>query len=303
MGSAAFAVPSIEALFASAHRVVEVVTQPDKPAGRGMKIRECPAAKVAKKLGLPLFQPGNVRGKDTIEHLRSLRPDLIVVVAYGKILPPEVISIPGYGAVNVHASLLPKYRGAAPINWAIVMGERETGVTTQLIGNKLDAGDILFSVRTPIDDSETAEELHERLAPIGARLLIETIGAIERGEAKPMPQDDAAATYAPVLKKEDGRIDWTKSAWDLFNMVRGLWPWPGTYTTVEGKILRVHKVALVETSTASMPGTIVEVSPHLEVACGDGSLRLLEVQLEGKRRMSVGDFLRGHKIEKGVLLK
>lgn len=302
MGSAQFAVPSLVALAESSHELLEVVTQPDKPAGRGMHLTACPVAQTARSLKLPLHQPKSVKTPEAIAHFRNLNPDMIVVVAYGKILPPDLLAIPKFGSINVHASLLPKYRGAAPINWAIVNGERETGVTTQLINDELDAGDILLSAATQIDEVETADALYDRLAPLGAEILMKTIEGMENGSIRPRPQDRSAATFAPIIKKEDGHIDWSKPARAIANMVRGFKPWPGTFTTLEGKVLRVHEVAAIDNDSGLTPGSVIEGSDNFAIACGEGTLYLLEVQMEGKRRISAVDFLRGHKIQKGVVL-
>lgn len=303
MGSAAFAVPSLEALAASRHEIVEVVTQADKPAGRGMHIKACPAAEAARRLGLPVFQPKGVKDPEAIWHIRSLGAELIVVVAYGKILPAEILKIPPRGCVNVHASLLPKYRGAAPIAWAIANGERETGVTTQLITEELDAGDILLARQTPIGSAESASQLHDRLAPMGALLLLRTIEGLERRTIKPVPQDHSKATRAPIIKKEDGHIDWKKPAGEIFNRVRGLNPWPGTFTFLVGKQFIVHKAAALDIEQDAAPGTVVENQGRLAVACGEGTLYLMEVQPEGRKRMPAADFLRGHKVPVGTVLK
>ena len=295
--------PSLAALVESRHEILAVITQPDKPAGRGRHIKACPAAAAARSHGLTLYQPRSVKKPDVIEHIRKLAPELIVVVAYGKILPKELLDLPPRGCINLHASLLPKYRGAAPINWAIVNGESETGVSTQLIGEEVDAGDVLLSSATSIGKKETATALHDRLAKMGADLLLQTLEGIENGTIKPTPQDHKAATFAPLIKKTDGHIDWTLSATDIFNRVRGLNPWPGTFTTLDGKHLNIHKAAPDDADHKTSPGTIVKSEEQLMVACGRGSLYLLEVQLEGKRRMSAVDFLRGHKVSEGTVLK
>jgi methionyl-tRNA formyltransferase len=302
MGSAAFAVPSLTALIRSSHRIVEVVAQPDKPAGRGRKITACPVAAAARAAGLPLFQPASVKKSEALEHFQSLAPDLIVIVAYGKILPKMLIELPSYGAINVHASLLPKYRGAAPINWAIANGERETGITTMFITEELDAGDVLLSRATPIGAEETAAELHDRLALLGAGLLIETLAGLLMGAIAPAPQDHAAATYAPLLTKEDGRIEWSMPARVIHDRVRAFTPWPGAFAMLEGRTLRIHRARDAELHDGVGPGTVMEVAPRWLVSCGEGALELLEVQGEGGRRMSAADFLRGHKICEGTVL-
>lgn len=303
MGSGAFAVPSLEALAASRHEVVGVITQPDKPAGRGMKIVACPVAEAAVRFCFVLYQPPSVKEPQVIEHIRSLSPELIVVVAYGKILPSSILQLPPHGCINVHASLLPKYRGAAPIAWAIVNGERDTGVTTQRITMELDAGDILLSCRTHIGETETSAQLQDRLAPMGAELLMKTIEGLEKGMIKSVPQDHSKATHAPILKKGDGHIDWRKSAREVFNRVRGLNPWPGSFAILEGKHLVIHKAAALEISQDAMPGTIVGNQGRLAVACGEGTMYLLEVQPEGRKKMPVADYLRGHSVPVGTVLR
>lgn len=302
MGSAAFAVPSLEALASSGHEILEVVTQPDKPAGRGMHLHCCPVAELAREKNLPLYQPKSVKPPEVIEHIRLLAPEIIVVVAYGKILPTALLEIPPRGCVNVHSSLLPKYRGAAPINWAIVNGETETGVTTQRIVEELDAGDILLSIATTIDEVETAAQLHDRLAPMGAELLLTTLEQIEKGMITSRPQDPDEATWAPIIKKEDGYVDWSKPAHAIFNRIRGFVPWPGSFAMLEEKQLKIFEAAPADVQTQEAPGTVIESGKHLAVACGKGVLYLIEVQLEGKKRMTATDFLRGHKVPIGTLL-
>jgi methionyl-tRNA formyltransferase len=303
MGSAAFAVPTLQALVCSSHKVIEVVTQPDKPAGRGRHLTACPAAQAAQEAGLPLFQPRSVKSADALEHFAKLQPDLIIVVAYGKILPRALLDLPPQGCINVHASLLPKFRGAAPINWAIANGERETGVTTMRISEELDAGDILLARATPIGEEETASELHDRLALLGAELLLETIAALKARALVPMPQDHARATYAPLLKKEDGHIDWAMPAREIANRVRGFTPWPGAFCMAEGGVLRIHAARAAEVHDGVPAGTILETSPRLLVACGEGALEIMALQSEGGRRMAAQDFLRGHKLQEGTVLR
>jgi methionyl-tRNA formyltransferase len=302
MGSSSFAIPSLEMLISWEHEIALVVCQPDKPAGRGLSLHPCPVALFATAKGLPLFQPRVLKDSAAVSNLKRWNPDLIIVVAYGKILPQEILDLPGRGCINVHASLLPKYRGAAPINWAIVNGETKTGVTTMLINEKMDAGDILLQESTLINTDETSDGLHDRLALIGARLLIETIKGIEDKNIVPHPQDHSQATYAPILKKEDGLINWREGAGKIINLVRGMQPWPVAYTHLEGKMLRIfHAHAAFETQTEPA-GTIVSAQPSIAVATGEGNLYLDEVQLEGKKRMHVSDFLRGHHIAIGTIL-
>lgn len=311
MGSAPFAVPSLEALLRSGHDVALVVTQCDKPAGRGLKVHACAVAECAKKHSIPLFQPPTLKEPETRSKIGSAGAELIVIVAYGKILPKEVLKMPKLGCVNVHASLLPKYRGAAPINWAIVNGETRTGVTTMFINERMDAGDILLQKESDIGADECAPALYERLAGTGAELLIETITKIESGTVKPKPQNEGEATYAPIIRKEDGLIDWQKSAREIANLVRGMQPWPVAHTYIDGKMLKIfgataHPGPLPPFDRAQgrqgereKPGTIVEAGKNLAVATGEGTLYLTDVQLEGKKRMAAEAFLRGHKIKEG----
>lgn len=302
MGSAAFAVPALEALVKSHHDILEIVAQPDKPAGRGMQIRACPTAEFAKERGIPLYQPEGVRKPEVLRHFLKLAADLIVIIAYGRMLPRELIDMPPHGTINVHASLLPKYRGAAPINWAIVNGERETGVTTMFINEEMDAGDILLEAKTPIGESETAPELHDRLARMGADLLKATIRELEEGKLTPTPQDHRKATQAPIIKKEDGLIDWSLTARAIFNRVRGFTPWPGAYTNLGDKTLRIHSAEMTEDERKAAPGTVIEAQDRLCIACGEGILKLVEVQLQGGKRMPAANFLRGHKLSAGERL-
>ncbi len=303
MGSAAFAVPALEALANSHHNILEIVAQPDKPAGRGMQIRACPTAGFAREHGIPLYQPEGVKKPETLQHFLRLAADLIVIIAYGRMLPRELIDMPTRGTINVHASLLPKYRGAAPINWAIVNGERETGVTTMFINEEMDAGDILLEAKTPIGERETAPELHDRLARMGADLLKATIRELEEGKLIPIPQDHRKATQAPIIKKEDGLIDWSLTARAIFNRVRGFTPWPGTYTNLGDKTLRIHTAEPVDGGESNAPGTVVEAQDRLCIACGEGILKLVEVQIEGGKRMPATDFMRGHRISVGMKME
>jgi methionyl-tRNA formyltransferase len=302
MGSAAFAVPSLAALHSAKYDVAMVLSQPDKPAGRGRHMTAPPLASFARNLGLPLYQPKSLKGDDAIGRIRECRPDMIVVVAYGKLLPKEVIDIPPEGCVNVHSSLLPKYRGAAPINWAIVNGEKETGVTTMFINEELDAGDILLKKRMPIGDDDTAITLHNKLAPLGAELLLETIEGLKKKAIRPEHQDGRAATYAPVIKKEDGVIHWEKSAASIRNLIRGMQPWPSAYTHLDGKMLRIFDANVLDAPALSPPGTILAAADSIVVATGSGKLSISELQLEGKNRLRAPDFLNGHKVKEGDVL-
>ena len=298
MGTPAFAVPSLRALVEAGHEVVSVLSQPDRPVGRGRRLTAPPVKVAALELGLDVFQPHRVKDPQAFGHLKAARADVFVVVGYGQIIPRTVLDLPLLGCVNVHASLLPKYRGAAPINWAIVRGETTTGVTTMLIEERLDAGDMLIERETPIGPDETAVELAERLAPMGADLAVETLAGLEHGLITPRKQNDADATFAPILKREDGRIDWSLPAIKIFNRVRGFVPWPGSYTWFRGKRLHIHRAKpLVAPPTADSPGPgVIQALPdEVRVGCGKWTvLRIEEVQMEGKKRMAAADFLCGH---------
>ena len=305
LGSGAFAVPSLAALLDAGHEVAALVTQPDREKGRGRALAVPPAKALAERRGVPVLQPRRIKEPAAIEALRALRPDVQVVVAYGQILPRAVIDIPRLGTVNVHSSLLPRYRGAAPIHWAVVEGERETGVTTMLIDEGLDTGPTLLARATPIGPEETAPELEARLGPLGAEVLLETLDGLERGTLAPRPQDHARATLAPILKKEDGRIDWARPAEEIARRVRGLLPWPGTVTTVAGGDLKVLR-ARVEPGAAveAAPGTLLAVDREgLLVAAGAGTrLRLLEVQPESRRPMPAAAYAAGARLQPGTRL-
>lgn len=303
LGSGAFAVPSLEALLDAGHEVAAVVTQPDREKGRGRSLSATPAKEVAERRGVPVLQPRRVKEPAAIEELRALRPDVQVVVAYGQILPRAVIDIPPLRTVNVHSSLLPRYRGAAPIQWAVVNGERETGVTTMLIDEGLDTGPTLLARSTPIGPEETAPELEARLGPLGAEVLLETLDGLARGTLRAQPQDHAQATLAPILKKEDGRLDWSRPAEEIARRVRGLLPWPGTVThTAEGD-LKVLRARVEAPATADAPpGTVLSCGREgILVAAGGGTrLRLLDVQPESRRPMSAAAFAAGARLQPGA---
>jgi methionyl-tRNA formyltransferase len=303
LGSGRFAIPSFEALLAAGHEVAALVTQPDKEKGRGQGLTPPPLKPVALARGVPVLQPRRVREPAAQEELRTLRPELQVVVAYGQILPKSVIDIAPLGTVNVHASLLPHLRGAAPIQWAIARGDAETGVTTMLIDEGLDTGPMLLSRRTSIGPEETAGQLESRLARLGAEVLLETVHGLGAGTLKPVPQDHSKATLAPLLKKEDGRLDWSRPAPELANRVRGFHPWPGAYTTVAGRLVKVLKAALAVPGGGE-PGTVVEVGRQgVVVAAGALTrLTLLEVQPESRRPMSGAAFAAGARLKAGARL-
>jgi methionyl-tRNA formyltransferase len=301
-GTPAFAVPTLEKLAASGFHVRLVVTQPDRPKGRGLELVASPVKKSALQLGLPITQPDKIKVNDEFRaQLTALKPDAIVVVGYGRIIPQWMLDLPRLGNINLHASLLPKYRGAAPIQWAIARGETVTGVTTMRLNAGLDTGDILLQREIPIAPDDTAETLAPRLAAIGADLTIETLRGLDAGTIHPRPQDHAHATLAPILKKEDGRVDFSLSAPEIFNRIRGFQPWPGVYTKFRGKNLHIWKAS--PTSNALPPAQLQVVGHRLLAGCGgNSSLELLEVQLEGKQRMSASDFLNGYRPNPGEQL-
>lgn len=300
MGTPEFAVPSLERL-ASEHEVAAVFTQPDRPSGRGQKLSAPPVKQAAVALGLPVHQPLKIRTPEVFDLLQAIAADAIVVVGYGKIIPQSIIDLPRLGVINLHASLLPKYRGAAPINWAIVRGETRTGVTTMKIDAGLDTGDMLLREEIAITPDDDAITLGSRLATIGAPLLARTLEGLARGEITPVPQDHSQHTLAPILRKEDGLADWTMAAEELRNRVRGLQPWPGVFTPFRGGTLKVERVAAENITHKEQPGTLMIAGHQLFVACGSGRLELLEVRPEGKRRMPAADFLNGARVQSGEL--
>ncbi len=302
LGSPAFAVPSLERLAESGHEIAAVITQPDRPKGRGQRLSAPPVKEAAERLGLRVYQPERIREAQTVALLASLEPRAMVVVGYGQIIPQEVIDLAPLGIINVHASLLPKYRGAAPIQWAIARGETVTGVTTMRIDAGLDTGDILLQRETLIGPEETAIELSERLAGMGAELLIETLRGLEAGTIVPRPQDHTQASYAPLLTKQDGRIDWSRSAQEIYNQIRGFVPWPGAWTMFRGKLLHIWRARRAGTD-GGPPGSLRREANRLMVVCGDGALlELLEVQIEGKSRISAQDFVHGYRPSAGEQL-
>lgn len=299
MGTPEFAVPSLEALIAAGHTICGVFCQPDKPVGRHQnKLQPPPAKECALAHDIPVFQPMKLRDGTAIALIRELAPDLIVVAAYGRILPQDILDCPPMGCINVHSSLLPKYRGAAPINWAILNGDKETGVTIMHMAAALDAGDIISQAAIPIAPSETAPVLTARLAELGGKLLVETVAAIETGTASRTPQDEKAVTLAPMLSKEMSPMDFTKSAQALHDQVRGLFPWPAATTQVGGVRCKVFLTAVE--AGKDVPGTVLEAGKNgLLVACGKGALRIVELQPDGGKRMGAADYLRGHPMKEG----
>lgn len=304
MGTPAFALPTLEGLMDAGVHLCAVFTQPDRPKGRGKKTTPPPVKELAAQRGIPVFQPLKLRDPKAVSDLKELAPDLIVVVAYGQILPQAVLEIPRYGCINVHASLLPRYRGAAPINRAVMDGAEETGVTTMLMDVGLDTGDMLIKRSTAIGPEETAGTLHDRLARLGQEAMTETLHRLCAGTLKAEPQDEGASSYAPMLKKEEGRIDWGRSAAAIHNQVRGLDPWPGAYTTWEGTPLKIARTLPEAEGKAGAPGTVLSAGPEgVRIACGTGVLRVGALQLPGKKMLSAADFLRGNPLSPGIHLE
>jgi methionyl-tRNA formyltransferase len=301
-GTPAFAVPTLDALLASRYPVVGVVTQPDRPRGRGQKVSDAPVKSRALASGLPVLQPAKLRDEEFLSAFRAWQPDLGVVAAYGKILSETILAVPRLGMVNVHASLLPRYRGAAPVHRAVIAGERETGVTIMRVVKALDAGPMLARAARPIGDDETSEQAEAALAALGASLLVAVLDQIAAGRAIETPQDEAAATYANRLTKEDGLVDWSRSARDIHNLVRGLYPWPHAYSYLEGERLILWRTAYESAGTHPRPGTILAARGDvLTVAAGDGVVHVHQVQAEGRRPVPVRDFLAGHPLRVGSM--
>lgn len=307
MGTPDFALPSLGILLRNGYPVVGVVTTPDRPKGRGQQVSGSPVKSYALEKGLPVLQPETLLDPPFLTQVHALQPDLIAVVAF-RILPMEVYTIPTLGSFNLHASLLPKYRGAAPINWAIIRGEKETGVTTFFLQDKVDTGSLILQARVAIGLDETAGELHDKLADVGAEIVLQTVRLIERGKTQPRPQEDALASAAPKIFKKDCRLPWSESARTVHNWVRGLSPHPCAWTMHEEAVLRVYRSSVVEEqgtgSRLALPGTIVSAErERLVVATGSGFLSILELQQEGKKRMGIAEFLRGYPIRNGDVLR
>lgn len=297
MGTPDFSVNALENIVKAGHDVVGVITQPDKPKGRGGKMQYTPVKEKALELGLDVYQPQRVKETEFIEKLKKMNPDAIVVIAFGQILPKAILDMPKYGCINVHASLLPKYRGAAPIQWSVIDGEKETGVTTMYMNEGLDTGDIIDKVVVPIDKKETGGSLFDKLAIEGGKLILKTLIELENGTAVRTPQDDSKSNYAGMINKQLGKIDFNKSANEIERLIRGLNPWPSAYTKMDGKTLKIWDADVDDSENDSAPGTITEVGKDfIRVATGKGSLKILELQLEGKKRMKTRDFLNGAKI-------
>jgi methionyl-tRNA formyltransferase len=296
-GTPSFAVPSLKALIESGEEVLAVVSQPDKRKGRDRISAPPPVKVLALEKGIKFLQPLNIREPVFLEELSRMNPEIIVVVAYGKILPLQILKLPQFGCINIHASLLPKYRGAAPIQWAIIRGEKKTGITTILMDKGLDTGAVLLQEKIDISDKDTAETLNKRLAEMGASILVETIKRLKDGSLKPVPQS-GDPTYAPPFKKEDGRINWASTAEDIVNFVRGMYPWPGAYCYLNKERIKITKVKALE--GAGMTGRIEKADEQLIVGTGKGFVSILELQPEGRRLMAVKDFLQGRNLKEGI---
>lgn len=302
MGTPDFSVGTLEALIEAGHEVTLVVTQPDKPKGRGKAMQYTPVKETALAHGIEVYQPAKIREPECVEYLKKYEADIMVVVAFGQILTKEILDMPKYGCVNVHASLLPKYRGAAPIQWAVINGEKVSGVTTMRMDEGIDTGDMILKEEVELDSEETGGSLFERLAKTGAELCVKTLTVIEDGTATYTPQDNAQATHTKMIKKQLGEIDFTKPAEEIERLIRGLNPWPSAYTHWNGKTLKIWKASVVEKESGKEPGTIEVGKNTIAVQTGKGMLQLEEIQLEGKKRMQTDAFLRGVSLETGILL-
>lgn len=301
MGTPDFAVPSLKVLVEAGHEICGVFTQPDKPKNRGMKLQKPPVKEYALSAGLTVFQPVKMRDREALEILRALNPELIAVAAYGKILPVDILELPRLGCINVHSSLLPKYRGAAPINWAVLNGETETGVSIMYMAKELDAGDVILQKSTSIGETEDAQALTQRLAELGAEALSETIKALAAGTAARIPQEHEKHTYAPMLGKELSPVDWTRSAHEISCQVRGLIPWPcATTDVISGEEMKLYAVQETREETSARPGTVTAAGKQgIDLACGDGKiLRVTELQAKGGKRMTAAAYLLGHPIQR-----
>ncbi len=304
MGTPDFAVGTLEEIIKAGHEVALVVTQPDKPKGRGGAVQFTPVKECAALHNIPVFQPNKIREPENVEYLRSFDADIMVVAAFGQILPKSILDMPKYGCINVHASLLPKYRGAAPIQWAVINGDEFTGVTIQRMDIGVDTGDMIAKKQIRIAEDETGGSLFDKLAVVGAQLCVETMESIEKGTAQYIPQDSEQATHVSQISKDFGSIDWSKSAVEIERLIRGLNPWPSAYTRLNNKTFKIWKAKVVPENTDKKPGTVTKVTKDsMEVQTGEGILSLVEVQLEGKKRMEIDAFLRGCQVEEGTILR
>lgn len=303
MGTPEFSVPTLSALIESDHEVIGVVTQPDKPKGRGKQMVATPVKAKALEYNIPVYQPRRVRDPEFLEIMKDLAMDVAVVIAFGQILPKAFLELPPLGCVNIHASLLPKYRGSAPIQWTVIDGETMTGITTMQMDTGVDTGDMLLKEEVVIEADETGGSLHDKLMVLGGPLVLKTLDGLVDGSIQPIKQDDASANYIPMLSKELGNIKWSDEAVVIERLIRGLNPWPSAYTGLNGKLLKVWEATVIEHHQASEPGTVIQVDKQgILVACGQGALMLTSVQLQGKKRMAAADFVRGYKVEVGTIL-
>ncbi len=305
MGTPDFSVPTLEALVASEHEVAAVVTQPDKPKGRGKEIHMSPVKECALKHNIPVYQPVRARDEAFVEEMRTLKPDAMVVIAFGQILPKSLLDLPKYGCVNIHASLLPKYRGAAPIQWAVINGDEETGITTMMMDVEMDTGDMLEKTVVKLNPDETGGSLFDRLSLLGGDLILSTLSKLEKGEITPQPQDHAQATYVKKISKSMGDIDWTMDAVSIERLVRGLNPWPSAFTRWNGKMLKIWEAkVLPDLETKAPCGSVISASDEgLKIQTGNGVLCVTSLQLEGKKRMDTAAFLRGYQVESGFIME
>ena len=298
MGTPDFAVTSLKEIVSANHEVLYVITNPDRPSGRGMKLKPSPIKEFAIKQGLEVLQPEKIKKKSFREFLEKSKPDICVVAAYGQILTSKLLAMPKYGCINIHASLLPAYRGASPINWAIVNGEKYSGITIMQMDRGMDTGDILVQDKVAIEPFDNAGDLHDKLAVLGSKLCVNALNMIEKGTVVSKKQTDSEASYAPILKKKDGKIDWHMQAEQINNRIRGLYPWPGSFTVLNGKDIKIHKVMNLKELANNTAGTIKRITQAgIDVNCGKGVLRILVLQLPGKKKMNVRDYLSGYSID------
>ena len=305
MGTPDFSVPTLEALVASEHEVVGVVTQPDKPKGRGKEIHMSPVKECALQHNIPVYQPVRARDEAFVDEMRALTPDVMVVIAFGQILPKSLLELPKYGCVNIHASLLPKYRGAAPIQWAVINGDEETGITTMMMDVEMDTGDMLEKTVVKLDPEETGGSLFDRLSLLGGDLILSTLSKLEKGEITPVPQDHEKATYVKKISKSMGDIDWTMDAVSIERLVRGLNPWPSAFTRLNGKMLKIWEAKVLPDPDVKLPcGSVISASDEgLKIQTGAGVLCVTSLQLEGKKRMDTAAFLRGYQVAAGSMME
>lgn len=303
-GTPEFSVPALEKLHEAGHNIDLVITQQDRRKGRGKKLQPTPVKEKALELGLEVFQPSNINSKESLDYIKSFNPDVIVVIAYGQIFKEEVLNLPKYGCINIHASLLPKYRGAAPINWVLINGEDETGVTIMQMEKGLDTGDMYYKKKIAIKNTDDSEDIHDKLSSLGAEAIVESLEDIISGKLKGEKQDDSKSSYSPMIYKETGHIDWNKNAEDIYNLIRGVKPWPGAFSIYEDENMKIHDVEILEEKSNNNPGEIIQVSDSgVKVSSKDKMILIKELQFPNKRRMKVEEYILGNKIEEGIILK